>query len=105
MHQIELTSATSVTTSSSQESMDWSKAFNTSILSTVLDSIAPESELQTLVNSPEFQFILAAAQNLSSQLQITPEEATERLIKTFRGIDSCWNKILVKRGAESLMGL
>lgn len=88
-----------------QEPTDWSKAFNTSILSTVLDSKSLDGEIEVLLDTPEYQAILLAAQSLSAKLHITPEVATERLIQTFRGIDSCWEKILLKKGAQSLLGL
>jgi len=48
---------------------------------------------------------LLAARSLADKLQVSPEVATEQLIQTFRNIDSCWNKILLKKGAQSLLGL
>lgn len=88
---------------------DWSKAFNTSIISTVLesksDSLSPDAEIAAILSTPEYIAILLAAQSLASSLQISPEAATERLIQTFRNIDVCWEKILLKKGAQSLLGL
>ena len=84
---------------------DWSRAFNTSILSTVIETKSQDSEIESLLNTPEYEAILLAAQSLSAKLQISPEAATERLIETFRSIDLCWEKILLKKGAQSLLGL
>lgn len=103
-----LTSANSFE-ATKQDSTDWSRAFNTSILSTVLDSntssTAPDAEIEAILATPEYAAILVAAQNLATSLQISPEAATERLIKTFRNIDQSWNQLLLKKGAQSLLGL
>ncbi len=104
MQLTELTPSGSMTTNVNQDSTDWSKAFNTSILSTVLDSKGHEQNLEMIIQSPEYTLILAAARQLSDQLGLSPEEATERLIRTFRDLDQAWSKILVKKGAETLMG-
>jgi hypothetical protein len=85
--------------------VDWSKAFNTSILSTVLDSKGQDADIEVILSSPEYEAILLAAKSLSVGLDISPEEATERLIQTFRNIDSSWKNILLKKGAQSLLGL
>jgi hypothetical protein len=87
------------------DQVDWSKAFNTSILSTVLDAKNQDIELEALLSSPEYEAILLAAKSLSISLKISPEAATERLIQTFRNIDSTWEKILLKKGAQTLLGL
>jgi len=91
--------------SNTADQVDWSKAFNTSILSTVLDAKNQDVELEILLSSPEYEAILLAAKALSSRLQISPESATERVIQTFRNIDDCWKKILLNKGAQSLLGL
>jgi hypothetical protein len=91
--------------SNSADQIDWSKTFNTSILSTVLDAKNQDSKLENLLSTPEYEAILHAAKLLSTQLNISPESATERLIETFRKIDDCWEKILLKKGAQSLLGL
>jgi hypothetical protein len=91
--------------SNTADQVDWSKAFNTSILSTVLDAKNQDLELEALLSSPEYEAILLAAKSLSLTLKISPESATERLIQTFRNIDNCWNKILLKKGAQTLLGL
>ena len=87
------------------DQVDWSKAFNTSILSTVLDSKTQDAEIESILSSPEYEVILLAAKSLAINLDISPEAATERLIQTFRNIDTCWKKALLKKGAESLLGL
>jgi hypothetical protein len=105
------TSSTKTNTSETMtlESIDWSKAFNTSLLSTVIDSkadsLGPESEIEAILKTPEYGVILLAAQNLAATLQISPEAATERLILTFRHIDRSWEKVLLQKGAQSLLGL
>lgn len=90
---------------SETEGANWSRSFNTSILSTSIDSKCLDNELEALLSTPEFVEILHAAQNLSRKLELSPETATERLIHVFRSIDSCWQKILAKKGAQSLLGL
>jgi len=85
--------------------VDWSKAFNTSILSTVLEVKRQSAELESILSTPEYEALLLAAKSLSANLDISPEEATERLIQTFRNIDTCWKNILLKKGAETLLGL
>lgn len=57
------------------------------------------------MDTPEYQAILLAAQSLAATLNISPEAATERLIQTFRSIDSSWKNVLLKKGAQSLLGL
>jgi len=89
----------------SPDPINWSQAFNTSILSTVLDSKSLDGEIETILATPEYEAILLAAKSLSLKLQLSPEAATERLIQTFRNIDSCWEKVLLKKGAQSLLGL
>jgi len=84
---------------------NWSRAFNTSILSTSIDPKSLDHDLEALLATPEYAAILLAAQSLSDKLQLSPELATERLIQTFRSIDVCWGKILLKKGAQSLLGL
>ena len=84
---------------------NWSRAFNTSILSTSIESKSLDHDLEALLATPEYAAILLAAQSISEKLQLTPEIATERLIQTFRSIDLCWEKILLKKGAQSLLGL
>jgi len=94
-----------ISTDSLESAADWSKAFNTSILSTSIDSVGLEQNLEALLATPEYEAILLAARSLADKLQVSPEVATEQLIQTFRNIDSCWNKILLKKGAQSLLGL
>ena len=96
---------TSYVSETKLNTVDWSRAFNTSILSTVIESKSLDSEIETLLSTPEYSAILLAAQSLSANLNISPEAATERLIETFRSIDHCWEKILLKKGAQSLLGL
>lgn len=91
--------------SDTPDQVDWSKTFNTSLLSTVLDAKNQDVELENLLSSPEYEAILLAAKSLSIRLNINPELATERLIQSFRNIDDCWEKILLKKGAQSLLGL
>jgi hypothetical protein len=103
--QLELTTTQETTLESHAEVPNWSKAFNTSILSTSIDSKCLDSDLELLLATPEYAAILLAAQSLAEKLQLSPEAATERLIQNFRSIDSCWGKILLKKGAQSLLGL
>jgi hypothetical protein len=101
----EQTTSYSVSETTILNQSDWSRAFNTSILSTVIETKSHDGEIESLLNTPEYEAILLAAQSLSIKLQISPEAATERLIETFRNIDHCWEKILLKKGAQSLLGL
>lgn len=88
-----------------EETENWSSTFSTSIIATRLDSSNVEATLESLLASPEYGVILSAAQNLSQKLNIGSEEATERLILKFREIDACWEKLLLKKGAQSLLGI
>ncbi len=84
---------------------DWVGAFNTSILTTLANSTPDCSqELARLAASPEFESLLIAAQHLAKSENLSPEDATERLIMMFRKIDSTWNKIVMNRGLNALIG-
>ena len=89
----------------SNHEVNWTRAFNTSILSTSIEPKSSESDLESLLSTPEYTAILLAAQSLAEKLQVSPEAATERLIQTFRSIDICWEKILLKKGAQALLGI
>lgn len=84
---------------------DWVGAFNTSILTTLANSTPDCSqELARLAASPEFESLLIAAKHLAKSENLSPEDATERLIMMFRKIDATWNKIVMNRGLNALIG-
>lgn len=89
---------------------DWISAFNTSLLTTrKAQSAAVQSQpkntpsLGELMQTPEFACLIMAAQKLSAQYQLSKEEATERLISTFRTIDSEWMDLVFKKGIDTLI--
>src|SRR5690606_25407239 len=69
----------------------WVTAFNTSLLTTRAKHIKDRSaELGELMQTPEFQSLLIAAQHLAQTQGYSKEVATERLIDVFRRIDYSW---------------
>ena len=89
---------------SNENSREWISAFNTSILTTGSPGVKDRTrELSELMQSPEFASLLFAAQHLSHNEGIPKEEATERLIKTFREIDYIWKQIVMARGLKALI--
>ena len=83
---------------------DWMSAFNTSLLTTRASFAKDRSqELAKLMQTPEFASLLVAAQHLADNLGLSKEEATERLIETFRNIDFCWKQIISARGLQSVI--
>ncbi len=89
---------------SDENSREWISAFNTSILTTGSPGVKDRTrELSELMQSPEFASLLFAAQHLSHNEGISKEEATERLIKTFREIDYIWKQIVMARGLKALI--
>lgn len=107
LHQLETApvSQTQETNKRSEEnSREWISAFNTSLLTTGSPSNKDRSrELSELMQSPEFASLLFAAQHLAQGEGITKEDATERLIKTFREIDYTWKQIVMARGLKALI--
>ena len=86
------------------ETRDWMSAFNTSLLTTRANHAKDRSqELARLMQTPEFASLLVAAQHLSDSQGLSKEEATERLIETFRNIDYCWKQIISSRGLQSVI--
>ena len=87
-----------------EDTREWISALNTSILTTRTNQVRDRSsELSGLMKSPEFTSLLFAAQYLGDSLGITKEEATERLIETFRKLDSIWSDMVIKRGIQSMI--
>lgn len=83
----------------------WVTAFNTSLLTTRANQIKDRSsELGELMQSPEFQSLLVAAQHLAQTQGYTKEVATERLIDVFRRIDFSWKQLVMNRGMKTLIG-
>ena len=83
---------------------EWISAFNTSLLTTRASQNKNSSqELSDLMQTPEFASLLVAAQHLAQAQSLSKEEATERVIETFRKIDSCWNQIILQRGLQSVV--
>lgn len=81
----------------------WTGAFNTSILTTRAHSTRDcGQDLSALMKTNEFECLLAAAQQLAVKENLSPDEATERLIHVFRQIDQSWNEIVMARGLKSL---
>ena len=89
---------------STEMTNEWISAFNTSIITTQASPARDRSEdLAALMQTPEFASLLVGARHLSETQALSKEEATERLIETFRKIDSAWKQIVMKRGMQSLI--
>ena len=83
---------------------DWIGAFNTSLLTTRASNLNEKSaDLSELMQSPEFASLLVGARHLADTQGLNREEATERLIETFRKIDAAWKEIVMKRGLQSII--
>ncbi|MBU6152705.1 MAG: hypothetical protein KGP28_00255 [Bdellovibrionales bacterium] len=88
----------------SDDTREWISALNTSILTTRTNLIKDRSsELSGIMQSPEFTSLLFAAQYLGDSLGLTKEEATERLIDTFRKLDAIWGDMVIKRGIQAMI--
>jgi hypothetical protein len=86
-----------------ESSEDWMAAFNTSLVSTRSKSTKDKSEeLHALMGTPEFACLLIASQELAERLNLTKEEATERMITTFRQVDQAWMQYLIQKGIDKL---
>ncbi len=86
------------------DSAEWMSAFSTSLLTTKAATTRNKiNEMAYLMKSPEFEAILAAAKSLSRRLNISKEEATERLISTFRKADEAWASLVVTEGLKALI--
>ena len=85
-------------------SREWISAFNTSILTTGSPGAKDRTrELSELMQTPEFASLLFAAQHLAHHEGVSKEDATERLIRTFREIDYIWKQIVMARGLKALI--
>lgn len=83
----------------------WVTAFNTSLLTTRANHVKDRSaELGELMQTPEFQSLLVAAQHLAKTQGYSKEVATERLIDVFRKIDFSWKQLVMNRGMKTLIG-
>lgn len=84
---------------------DLARIFNSALIATHLEPREDvSSELYALVESPEYQALLQASQLLSKQQGLSPREAAEKLIKTFRKLDRLWGEYLLREGADRLRG-
>ena len=87
-----------------EDTREWISAFNTSILTTKANEVKDRTiEFSSLMQTPEFASLLIAAQHLADSLGLTKEEATERLIETFRKLDSVWTEMVLKRGIQAMI--
>jgi ribonuclease D len=79
------------------------KIFNTAVLSTKCSANqhAP-NDLLSLMQSPEFSALLDAVRSLCASQGCDEQTAAERLIATFRSIDSLWNEALLHAGLDRL---
>jgi hypothetical protein len=87
---------------------DWISAINTSILTTLSPTTAGQSkdrtgDLSRLMQSPEFASILVGAKHLAETQGLSPENATDRLIRSFREMDEIWRQIVIERGLKAII--
>jgi hypothetical protein len=89
---------------SGETTREWISAYNTSVLTTLSPATRDRSlDLSKLMQSPEFASILVAAQHLADSQNLTKEEATDRLVRTFREMNSIWKKIVIERGLKAII--
>ena len=87
-----------------ESAREWMSSFNTSILTTrANESQTKSQDLSALMNTPEFNCLIQAAQHLANAEGISKDEATERLITAFRNIDSAWTQVVMKRGLQAML--
>ena len=90
--------------SSDEMTRDWISAFNTSVLTTLSPTAKDRSlDLSKLMQSPEFASLLVGAQHLADAQNLSMEEATDRLIRSFREIDQVWRQIVMERGLKAII--
>ena len=87
---------------------DWISAINTSILTTLSPSTPGQSkdrtnDLSRVMQSPEFASILVGAKHLAETQGISTEDATDRLIRSFREMDEIWRQIVIERGLKAII--
>ena len=87
-----------------EDTREWVSAFNTSILTTRSNELKDRpQEFSALMQTPEFASLLIAARHLADSEGLTKEEATERLIETFRRLDGIWTQMVLKRGIQAMI--
>ena len=87
-----------------ESTREWISALNTSVLTTRAAHVKDRShELSDIMKSPEFAALVLAAQHLAQSQNISKEEATERLVETFRKMDRAWKQLVMKKGIEALL--
>lgn len=81
----------------SQNSMR--QIFNTALVASRFNAAKDAStEILQLVNTPAFEAILSAVDALAKKEGITREIAAEKVILTFRNLDSAWIGYLMREG-------
>lgn len=89
------------TTTQSQEAL--LKSFNTALLSSRREKTEDLSvAICDLVKKPAFKALLGAMSSLSNELGISPKEAADQMISTFRQLDNLWERYLIQEGLEQL---
>ncbi|MCC7440139.1 MAG: hypothetical protein IT285_00810 [Bdellovibrionales bacterium] len=81
------------------------RVFNTALISTQGDSSEEFSEeLFRVMKSPAFHCILSSVQALAQRERLSERDAAEKLVQTFRKLDSLWSRYVVREGLEKIRG-
>ena len=97
-------SVSSANHSASQTALgDLTKSFNTAVISS-RDQSGRElsSELAELVRSAPFNSILHAVRSFAETAGLTEQEASQKIIETFRKVDAIWGQYLLQEGLDRL---
>lgn len=85
-------------------SPDLARIFNTAMVSSRNNEAADYfAELFTLVETSAFQSILVAVKDLASREGIPENEASEKIIKTFRKMDQIWKSYMYQEGKQFIL--
>jgi signal transduction histidine kinase len=81
------------------------KLFNTAIIATKIPKLTNYSaQLNELVQTPAFQFILKAIREYAASTGVSEEQAAEQMVQTFRDIDRVWDAYIFQEGLDKLKG-
>jgi hypothetical protein len=87
-----------------ESAREWMSSFNTSILTTrATEHSGRAPDLNALMQTPEFNCLIQAAQALAHNEGISRDEATERIITAFRNLDGAWTQLVMKRGLQAML--
>jgi len=88
--------------SSKEDQKKTMRSLNTAFIAEHRDSQEYlQKELEAVMASPAYQCLLDAVQRLSIEKGIDENEASRELVKTFKKLDTLWNKLLIQKSLSS----